>query len=79
MYGYVQSISIFFSLKGALSKILNVPELSMLLDFIDKNGRGFKVPEIYLPQVRRRIEVLLYHRPFVVILRKVLVKLSFRI
>ncbi|MCW2262173.1 MULTISPECIES: AraC family transcriptional regulator [Sphingobacterium] len=58
MYGCVQSISIFFSLKGALSKILNVPELSMLLDFIDKNGRGFKVPELYLPQVSRRIEAL---------------------
>lgn len=58
LQGYVQSTSIFFSLKGTLSKILNVPELSMLLDFIDKNGRGFKVPKIHLAQVSRRIESL---------------------
>jgi AraC-like DNA-binding protein len=56
--GYVQSVSVFFNLKGSLSTILNMPELSMLLDFIDKNGRGFKVPKIHLAQISRRIEAL---------------------
>ncbi|PUV26235.1 MULTISPECIES: AraC family transcriptional regulator [Sphingobacterium] len=58
MDGFVQSVSVFFNLKGTLSGILNLPELSMLLDFIDKNGRGFKVPKTHLPQVSRRIEAL---------------------
>ncbi|WP_343561442.1 AraC family transcriptional regulator [Sphingobacterium sp.] len=58
MDGFVQSVSVFFNLKGTLSGILNLPELSMLLDFIDKNGRGFQVPKIYLAQVSRRIESL---------------------
>jgi len=55
---YVQSVSVFFNLNGSLSTILNMPELSMLLEFIDKNGRGFKVPKIHLAQVSRRIEAL---------------------
>lgn len=58
MDGFVQSVSVFFNLKGTLSGILNMPELSMLLDFIDKNRRGFKVPKIHLAQIGRRIESL---------------------
>lgn len=54
----VQSISVFFNMKGALSTMATMPELRNLLDFIDKSHRGFKVPAPYLSQVHRRIEVL---------------------
>lgn len=54
----VESVSVFFNLKGALSNMLNMPELSALLEFISKNGHGFKVPRHHLAQVRRRIEIL---------------------
>lgn len=54
----VQSVSVFFNLKGALANVLNMPELSILLEFITKSGRGFKVPKRHLAQVRRRIEIL---------------------
>lgn len=54
----VQSVSVFFNVKGALASMLNLPELSVLLDFISKNCRGFKVPSPYLSQIRRRIDLL---------------------
>ncbi|MFD2556639.1 AraC family transcriptional regulator [Sphingobacterium tabacisoli] len=56
--GLVKSVSVFFNLKGALSNILNMPELSVLLDFVAKSGRGFKVPANDLTHIRRRIEIL---------------------
>lgn len=54
----VQSISVFFNVKGALADMLHLPELTALLDFISKNSRGFQVPKKYLAYIRRRIEVL---------------------
>jgi AraC-type DNA-binding domain-containing proteins len=54
----VQSISVFFNTKGALSTMATMPELRNLLDFIDKSHRGFKVPGKYLSRVSRRIEIL---------------------
>lgn len=56
--GPAKSISIFFSTKGGLANMLNLPELSVLLDFISKNCRGFQVPKAYLAQVSERIEIL---------------------
>ena len=56
--GPAKSISIFFSTKGALANMLNLPELSVLLDFISENCRGFQVPKAYLTQVIERIETL---------------------
>lgn len=56
--GFVQSVSVFFNVKGALSIMLNIPELSVLLDFISKNQRGFRVPKSCLGQIRRRIEIM---------------------
>lgn len=54
----VRSVSVFFNLKGRLGGMLDLPELSALLDFISKNQRGFRVPYAYLSQVRRRFEIL---------------------
>jgi AraC-like DNA-binding protein len=54
----VQSVSVFFNTKGALSTMATMPELRNLLDFIDKSHRGFKVPAKYLSRVSRRIEIL---------------------
>ncbi|MFD2598733.1 helix-turn-helix domain-containing protein [Sphingobacterium corticis] len=54
----VRSISIFFSDKGALANMLHLPELSVLLDFISKNKRGFQVPRQQLSRVRRRFDIL---------------------
>lgn len=56
--GYVQSVSIFFNINGALGNMLNMPELNVLLEFISKNGRGFQVPKTHLAQVTRRIDIL---------------------
>lgn len=56
--GLVQSVSVFFNIKGALANMLHLPELSILLDFISKNCRGFQVPKEHLVHVRRRIEIL---------------------
>ena len=55
---YVQSISVFFNTKGALATMATMPELRILLDFIDESHRGFKVPAKHLVQVSRRIEIL---------------------
>lgn len=54
----VRSISVFFDVKGGLAGMLGLPELSVLLDFIGSNRRGFRVPRAHLVKIRRRIEVL---------------------
>ena len=54
----VRSVSVFFNVSGALDNMLAMPELSMLVDFIGKNGRGFKVPNPYLASIRRRMDIL---------------------
>ncbi|MFD2744638.1 MULTISPECIES: helix-turn-helix domain-containing protein [Sphingobacterium] len=54
----VRSVSVFFSDKGALANMLHLPELSILLDFISKNKRGFQVPKEQLSRVRRRFDIL---------------------
>jgi AraC-like DNA-binding protein len=56
--GFARSVSVFFNVKGRLAGMLDLPELGVLLDFISNNQRGFRVPNIYLNQVRRRIEIL---------------------
>lgn len=56
--GLVRSVSVFFNVKGRLAGMLDLPELGVLLDFISNNQRGFRVPNTYLSQVRRRIEIL---------------------
>ncbi|MBE8722415.1 AraC family transcriptional regulator [Sphingobacterium pedocola] len=56
--GLVRSVSVFFNVKGRLAGMLDLPELGVLLDFISNSQRGFRVPNTYLSQVRRRIEIL---------------------
>ncbi|MGX1639799.1 MULTISPECIES: AraC family transcriptional regulator [Sphingobacterium] len=54
----IRSVSVFFNLEGALLNLLNLPELSVLMEFISNNCRGFQVPKQHLAPIRRRIEVL---------------------
>ncbi|WP_185217165.1 AraC family transcriptional regulator [Sphingobacterium mizutaii] len=54
----IRSVSVFFNLEGALLNLLNLPELSVLMEFISNNCRGFQVPNQHLAPIRRRIEVL---------------------
>lgn len=54
----VESVSIFFHLKGSLSSLFHMPELSGILEFILHNTNGFKVPHAYTGRVRRRIALL---------------------
>jgi len=54
----VQSISVFFNLEGKLLNMLNLPELNVLLEFINSKCRGFRVPKQHLTQIRRRIDIL---------------------
>jgi AraC-like DNA-binding protein len=54
----VESVSIFFNLKGSLSSLFNMPELGSILAFILQNTNGFKVPHAYTSRIKRRIGLL---------------------
>ncbi|UIR54634.1 AraC family transcriptional regulator [Sphingobacterium sp. SRCM116780] len=50
-----RSISIFFDPKGKLGSLFNLGEFETLLQFINNNARGFKVPEAYFDAVSKRV------------------------
>lgn len=54
----VECVSVFFHIKGMLSHLSHMPELEGLIEFVQRNSNGFKVPEGYKGRVKRRIMLM---------------------